>query len=307
VNDDLREGGRWTRRQRAKNDVLFHAAGLALAIAERLPARVLRALGRGVGLAAWALVPSLRRLALENVARGLPEIEPSARGAFVRRVYRDLGALLGEVVATMDPARPLTPLPVLPGARECLEEAIAEGRGVVFASAHLGPWERVAASLVAAGIPLTVVAREPYDPRLARVYDRLRGARGVRAVYRGARGAGTALLRVLRRGGVLGVPMDLASRVPSAQVPFLGVPAPTPIGPARLAIRTGARVVVGTVAPREAGDLGLAFVRIEPSDDEEELSARINAELSNRIRALPTSWPWMHRRWPASQVTRGRT
>lgn len=295
---DVREGGRWTVRQRLKNDAVYVVVAIAIGIAERLPAWMLRALGRALGAVTWALVPSQRRLAIANVARGLPSIPAEDRGRFVRRVYRALGTLLGDTVATLDPRRPIEPLPFLPGSRECLDEAIAEGRGVVFASAHLGPWERVAASLVAAGVPLTVVAREPYDPRLGRVYERLRAARGVRAVYRGADGAGMALVRVLRRGGVLGIPMDLASRVPSIDVPFLGSPAPTPIGPARIAIRTRAAVVVGTAAIHGEG-LALSFVRIPGCACEAELSTRINAELSARIRALPEMWPWMHRRWPA--------
>ena len=141
----------------------------------------------------------------------------------------------------------------------------------MFASAHLGPWERVAASLAMAGVPLTVVAREPYDPRLGRIYDRVRASRGVRTVYRGATGAGIALVRVLKRGGVLGVPMDLASRVASIEVPFLGVPAQTPVGPARLALLTGAVVVVGTAAKAPDGSLALSFTRLDaPASSEED-------------------------------------
>src|SRR5262249_37040630 len=155
---------------------------------------------------------SLRRLAIANVARAFPEMASAEARAVARRSYRALGRLLGETSALLDPSRPCEPLPLLPGARACLDQAIAEGRGVGFASAHLGPWERVANSLVTAGIPLTVVAREPYDPGLAFVYERLRDRRGVPTVYRGRSGAGASLLRVLRRGGVLGIPMDLRTR-----------------------------------------------------------------------------------------------
>jgi KDO2-lipid IV(A) lauroyltransferase len=295
---DLREGGTWTAGQRLKNDTLYFLARAVLAIAERLPPSILRALGRNLGTALWFFDRRSRDVALQNVSRAFPELTPIARTAFVRRVFRELGALLGDVVSTLDPKRELPALPFLPGARECLEQAMAEGRGVVFASAHLGPWERVATSLVGAGIPLTVVAREPYDPRLGRIYHRLREVRGVRTVYRGADGAGIALVRVLRRGGVLGIPMDLASRVPSVDVPFLGSPAPTAVGPARLAIRTGAIVVVGTAARDESGRLGLSFVRVGDTLSETDLTARINTELSARIRAMPEAWPWMHRRWP---------
>jgi KDO2-lipid IV(A) lauroyltransferase len=294
---DLREGGRWSLSQRIKNDALFALITASLAIAPRLPARVARGAGRALGAVAWALAPGLRRIARENVELALPEI--TDRAAFVRRVFVELGALLGDTVASLEPRRPLEPIPFLPGARECLDAAISEGRGVVFASAHLGPWERVAASLVASGVPLTVVAREPYDPRLAAVYRRLRDARGVETVYRGSSGAGVALVRVLRRGRVLGVPMDLTSRVPSLDVPFLGAPAPTPLGPARLALRTGAAVVIGTVARTPDGALGLSFVRIPIPEgtSEEALLGRMNDELSARIRAMPEIWPWMHPRW----------
>lgn len=296
---DVRVGGKWTLRQRMKNDLIYGFVTISLAIATRLPPAMARRVGRMLGTIAWIAVPSLRRLAIQNVACGLPHVAPAERPALVKEVFRSLGTLLGDAVAMLDSRRRSELLPFLPGSLDVLRGAYAEGRGVVFASAHLGPWERVAAT-TAAQVPMTVVAREPYDPRLATIYSRLRAERGIRAIYRGASGAGIALVRVLRSGGVLAIPMDLATRATSIDVPFLDRPAPTPVGPARLAIRTGAVVVVGTVAPmNERGDLALSFVRVEDSRCEHELTTRINAELSARIRALPELWPWMHRRWPS--------
>lgn len=312
---DVREGGRWSLAQRAKNDVLYLLAASAVALTSRLPSPLLRALGRGLGTLAWHTVRSARAIALRNHTRVFPSLAEAARRAELHAVYRALGEHLGDTVALLAPRRQLPTLPFLPGAREVLDAAIAEGRGVLFASAHLGPWERVAGSLVASGVPITVVAREAYDPRLTRLYERLRDRRGVRTVYRGAAGAGIALVRVLRRGEVLGIPMDLASRVPSVDAPLLGHPAPTPVGPARIALRTGAAVVVGTAAPRPAGHggkvpeapidatVGIEVRRIRTddlapdADGERALTARINAELGARILALPHGWVWMHDRW----------
>jgi Kdo2-lipid IVA lauroyltransferase/acyltransferase len=302
---DLREGGRWSPAQRVKNGVLFALATVVLAIAERLPRRVLVGTGRVLGELARLLVPSARRIAERNVAQAFPDLTETAQRAIVRRAFRNLGEHLGEVVSMLDPNEPLAPLAFAPGARELLDEAAQEGRGIVFASAHLGPWERVAATLIAAGVPMTVIAREPYDPRLRPIYERLRGGRGVRVVWRGAAGAATALLRTLRRGEVLGIPMDLASRVPSVDAPFLGTRAPTPVGPARLALRTGAAVVVGTAGPAVGGGLVVQITRIPTGDlpngeaGERELTTRINDELSARIRALPDRWVWLHPRWPS--------
>jgi KDO2-lipid IV(A) lauroyltransferase len=153
-------------------------------------------------------------------------------------------------------------------------------------------------------VPLTAITREPYDPRLADVYERLRGAR-VPHIPRGAPGAAMRIVRALRAGSVLGVPMDLRSRVPSIAAPLLGRRALTPMGPARIALRTGAAVVVGTVAPDPAAPEGLRVTCTDiptsdlspDADGERVLTLRINDELSARIRALPGQWVWMHDRF----------
>jgi KDO2-lipid IV(A) lauroyltransferase len=302
---DLREGGAWTRAQAAKNALLYAAARVALTVLALLPARALRSVGRGAGRAAYWLVPGARRTALANVARVFPAASDRERRALVRAAYATLGAHLGDAVAVLGGSHVPAPIPLDPAAARLLEEARAE-RGVVFASAHLGPWETVARSLVAAGVPLTTIARESYDPRFTRLYDRLRGQGGVGAIYRGSPGAAARILRALRARAVLGVPMDLRSRIPSVEVPFLGHPASTPVGPARLALRSGAAVVVGTVAPAPGGGLWITATRIRTDDlgpnetaaaAERRLTASINEELSRRILALPEAWPWMHPRF----------
>ena len=219
-----------------------------------------------------------------------------------------MGELLADAVALLR-ARGGPLLELDPHARAVIDEARREGRGVVFASAHLGPWERVAASLVAAGVPLDDAGagelRSSLHAHVRALARRPRRARGL-AVGRSIDDGDRGIVRTLRAGGVLGVPMDLRSRVPSCAAMFLGHPAPTPVGPARIALRTGAAVVVGTVAP--AGDaLVITATRIPTGDldfraggAELELTARINRELSRRILALPHAWVWMHERWTPS-------
>jgi KDO2-lipid IV(A) lauroyltransferase len=301
---DLRTGGAWTPLQHAKNDALWVLAALALATGRRLPIGVLRAFGRAIGLAAYALAAPARRTAFANVTLALPALDESSRRALVRRCFATLGELAGETVSMLGD-HSLPPLEVTREARTVMENARSEGKGVVLASAHLGPWERVAASLAAAGVPLVAVARESYDPRFSRVYDRLRAAAGVRVIWRGAPGATARIVRTLRDGEVLGIPMDLRSRVASVGAPFLGHAAPTASGPARIALRARSPVVVSTAAPRSDGTLVVSATRIMADDLRPDpagactLTARINDELSRRILALPHAWVWMHPRWPA--------
>ena len=53
--------------------------------------------------------------------------------------------------------------------RDELSRALAEGRGVVYVTCHLGPWERMAALLADLGFPITTMARESYDPQISDV------------------------------------------------------------------------------------------------------------------------------------------
>jgi KDO2-lipid IV(A) lauroyltransferase len=289
---DLREGHQWTFAQSVKNDAIYALICSVLFVLRPLPERVLVAAGRFLGRVAYGALRRERQIARTNVARVL-----GCEGrAVARRAFVQLGGHLGEFVAQLAPGARATPLRFAEGSLELIRDALAEGRGVLFASAHLGPWERVAVSLVQAGLPLATVAREAYDPRLTALYERVRVPHGVRAIYRGHPGAGARMLRTLRGGGLLGMPMDLRTRAPSEMLPFLGADAPTPTGPARLAHRTGAAIVVGTAAI-EGGEVILSATRIPRGSDELATTRHINDELSRRILAFPEGWVWMHPRW----------
>jgi KDO2-lipid IV(A) lauroyltransferase len=299
---DRRQGGGWTLPQAAKNHLLYGAAqGLLLAL-RLVPPRALPWLGSVLGRALYRLQIG-RRLTLENLARVYPGLASTDRDALATRTYAQLGRYLGDTLSQLYRPGDLIVIPFEDGSRQVLEEALGEGRGVLFASAHLGPWERVAGSLVRHGFSLTTLARESYDSRFLRLYDRLRAGVGVRVIYRGSQRAPVQIVRALRRGELLGAPMDLRSRVPSVHAPFLGVLSETAVGPARIALRTRAPVVVGTACRGPSGALALQMTRIPTRDltpgdtGERELTGRLNAELSRRILAFPEGWVWMHPRW----------
>ena len=303
VRGDVRLGGVWTSRQRLKNDAVWLVARTALGAVRLVPAAPVRNAASALGALAYVLAGHARRTALANAALVYPHWSPSRRAALVRRSFTALGGWLGESARALAGAPGPAPLDMGAGSLGALRDAQSQGRGVLFASAHLGPWERVAASLVAAGVPLVTVARESYDPRFSRLFEGMRCRAGVRVIDRGDRTAPWKIVRALRRGDVLGMPMDLRTRVDSRPVPFLGHPAPTPIGPARIALRTGAPVVVGTAEPAADGRTTVTVTPIPTGDlrDDEDgafvLTGRINAELSRRILAFPEAWVWMHDRW----------
>jgi KDO2-lipid IV(A) lauroyltransferase len=287
---DVRLGAAWTRRQRLKNDVIHAVIQAALAVIARLPRRAVALLCRALAAGAWAALGRERARVRSRLGAGLGAPVPAAR---VRAAFAAAGDTLADTLALLDPReRAARTLALEPGDAAVFRDALAAGRGVVFISAHLGPWERLAALMVEEGFPVATVARESYDPRLTRLYDRLRGPRGVRSFYRGRPGAVVAILRELRAGRAVGFLVDLPARVPSLRAPLFGVETDIPSGAARIALARRAEVLVGTCAPGRR----VRITRVEAADlepgraGEQALVARIAAALSARIGALPDAW-----------------
>lgn len=291
---DVREGGAWTRGQRRKNDAIVLVVRAALALALAAPRSWLDVAGRALGLLAYAVLGEARRAARARLGAGLGR---AASGRLVRRAFVTAGAHLADSVALLDPREPA-------GRGLCFEaedqavfaDALAEGHGVVYVTAHLGPWERMATVLAAAGFPVATVARESYDPRLTAIYERIRAPRGVRSIYRGRPGAAVAIVRELARGRAVGFLVDLPGRVASIREELFGVESPVALGPARIALARGAAVVVGAPAPHGGGGAAIRLRRIPTSDltagpeGERALVARLARELERRIEAWPTAW-----------------
>jgi KDO2-lipid IV(A) lauroyltransferase len=225
-----------------------------------------------------------------RLTRGLGVVakERDVLGAFV-----SAGALLADTLALFDPReRAGRTLTMSDESRRVFRTALDEGRGVVFVTAHLGPWERMAALLAEEGFPVATVARESYDPRLTRLYERLRAPRGVRSVYRGHPGAARRILRELAQAGAVGFLIDLPARVPSLEVSLFNQPMAMPVGPAKIALARRCAVIVGT--PGAAAELVLSRVAtdglVADRAGAEELTHRFAAELTRRISATPKAW-----------------
>jgi Kdo2-lipid IVA lauroyltransferase/acyltransferase len=296
---DRRLGQAWTARQQHKNDLLFHAATWLVASLGRTPRALRPALGWALGTLVWAGWSRGRRA----VASGLRRADVVGLGP--HRVFVGLGDLVTDIVALTRPGAACSDGWTLdPTSQACLEDALHAGRGVIFVTAHLGGWERMAGALAERGYPITTLARASYDPRFHALYDRVRGDRGVGVIYRGSAGAEfattRAILRGLRQGRVIGFPMDIGGRgVRAVDVPFLGALRPLPVGPATLALRTGAALVVGSPTRPVRDGAGITIERVpDQAEDgtpwtEVALTAALARRLEARIRALPTEWPWM--------------
>jgi hypothetical protein len=128
-----------------------------------------------------------------------------------------------------------------------VQARIAEGRGCVLLGAHLGSFEALRA-VADAGCPVevAVMMHEANAARLNAVFGAMGGpGRRAAVIPLGTPASMLQAREVLERNGLVGL---LADRAPGGgrvlEVPFLGRPAPFPVGPHLLAAVLGAPVML---------------------------------------------------------------
>lgn len=190
-----------------------------------------------------------------------------------------------------------------------IDRALAEGRGVILLTAHLGNWELMGALFRFYNYPAAVVGRKIYYEKFNEFILNLRESVSLRTIYQEA--PARELLRVLQENQILGLLADQdLDRFEGIFVPFFGRPAYTLTTPVKLALATGAPIVP-TFLVREGEGYRLLVeepIRVEAHGSREEtvqeFTVRWSQAVEKKIRAYPDQWAWMHRRWktqPASQ------
>lgn len=182
-------------------------------------------------------------------------------------------------------------------------EALRDQRGVIFTLPHAGSWDVAAVIAEAIGVKITVVTEGDWVTELV---SGSRLTHGVTLVPRTQ--SLRALFRALRRNEAVVLLSDLANEgVQTLNVPFFGKLAPFPDGPARLAYRTGAPIMVVScirMPDRTYVMDGQPPLRPDPSQSEEEniyaLTAGMAAGFERVIAHHPEHWYPYHPIWPVS-------
>lgn len=256
------------------------------------------AIARGAGNLAYAL-GIRRRVTLENLRKGLPELSALehrriARGAYVNMSLAAIEALAANAIA---PTGDVLQFENADAFLECARS----GKPALLVSAHFGNWEMIGDTLPRMGIKISAVVR-PLEGALNAVIVENRLHAGLELIP--ARGAIRGTLDALKRGRIVAILLDQV--VPAHQgvfVPFFGRPASTSPLAALAALRTGVPVFV-TMGVREGPRLRLHFEGPLPvpatgdrDRDVEALTSRMTATIEGYIRRFPEQWMWLHRRW----------
>jgi len=178
-----------------------------------------------------------------------------------------------------------------------LSSALQPGAGGIFVTMHLGQAELGAGALAAYGHTPHVIAETLDYMPMNDFIQGLRGDLGMKVIP--ANKAKMGVLRCLSRGEALGMMIDVVEPGEGVVVEFFGGPAEFSSAPARIAIRTGARVMPGVVARDDHDRMKLLpcidfDLRYDTTGDEEtdvrSLTQAIAKSLEAFARRFPDQW-----------------
>jgi KDO2-lipid IV(A) lauroyltransferase len=244
------------------------------------------------------LAPRLRRTALKNLSLALPDLDEREHWRIARGSFHSIARLLVSLARMPSIHSGNIHEWIRYDGLEHFHAAKASGRGVLFATAHLGNWELSAFAHGLMTEPMHVVVRELDNPKIDALVRGLRRQTGNRVIEK--RDFARGMLRALGANEAVGILVDQNTSLDEGIfVPFFGIPACVNPGLARMAARTGAPIIAGFALWNESEQRYV--LRFDPpfeaTGDLQSDTARVHAAIERAVREHPDQWLWLHRRW----------
>jgi KDO2-lipid IV(A) lauroyltransferase len=192
-------------------------------------------------------------------------------------------------------------------AMKLYDQILAEGKGLISMTAHIGNWELLAGIFGIKGYEGGVLARRIYYEPYNRWIVGLRQAMKVPTIYRDD--SSREILKLLQRNQIVGLlPDQDMDSMKGIFVPFFGRPAYTIVAPARLALASGAPMVPnflirvpGNKYKIVVGEVIRPDLKKNRDEATNEMTAEWMRQFEKVIRQYPEQWAWMHNRWKTKE------
>ncbi|MCO5786933.1 lysophospholipid acyltransferase [Pseudomonas sp. G11-1] len=266
-----------------------------------LPFGVAQRLGAAVGWLMWKLPNRSRDVVRINFAHCLPELPPAERERLVGETLVNIGRSFAESACAWmwSPQKTVALIKEVEG-EQLLDEALAEGKGLVGITSHLGNWEVLNHWYCLKCSPI-IFYRPPKQKAVDELLQKQRTQLGNKVAASTREGI-ISVMREVRRGGAVGIPADPEPALKSGLfVPFFGIQALT------------SKFVPGLLKGGAANGVFLHCVRLPDhsgfkviverapaalySEDETEAVAAMSACIENYVRRWPSQYMWSMKRF----------
>jgi KDO2-lipid IV(A) lauroyltransferase len=188
-----------------------------------------------------------------------------------------------------------------------IEQALAEGRGVILLAPHIGAWEFLGLYL-GKHFPTTSLYQPPDNPALHQIMLKSRQRSNASLAPTNTRGV-KILLQTLKRGELIGIlPDQVPPREGGDYGDFFATPALTTTLVKNLAARTGAKVITGAAYRiNRTGSFKLVFSAVDEAvyaDDMHTSLTALNRSVERCVLEAPEQYQWEYKRFKRQPVGR---
>lgn len=267
-----------------------------------LPYGWARTIALAAGDLSWLLLKERRRILEGNLSRTASQKMPAERRKLVRSTFRNFALCSIDFLKLPLMAKEEVINLVEISGLENLDQALAQGKGAILVTGHLGNWDFAGAYLAALGYPIHVVV-EDLEPETYKAFEQYRGTAGMKVISL-ERGA-FPCLRVLKQRELLVLVGDRAIHGQGLTVDFCGGRRVLPEGPAAFVLKTGAALVIGYLVLNPKGSERRYKGMVSPVMAPETLSEKdvpgftqaISDALSGAVKRYPDQWFVFQPQW----------
>ena len=261
------------------------------------------AIGARIGMLGYKPLGIRRAVVERQVAAAFPGLAEPEVARIARASYASLGRTTIETALLPTYSREQVLDLVEQVTRwDLVEHALAQGRGLMVVTGHLGNWELGGSYVAARGVPLEAVARRMENPLFDHYLTETRRRIGMTVIHDAD--AVRRVPRALREQHAVAFLVDQgAVGLASTWVPFFGRYAKTPRGPAVFALRLRVPLLFACALRQPSGRFVLHFedIPVESTGtldaDVDRIVASYTSTLERWVRKAPEQYFWHHRRW----------
>jgi KDO2-lipid IV(A) lauroyltransferase len=285
-------------RSPLRNRFEWAAVSSLMGLLRVLPRRAAFKVASGLTGMLRLAVPRFTLIARRNLRLAFPEFDEARQRKCIDGCFRNMAGILMAVAKFPLITKQNVGDWIRYEGFEHFEAALRRGKGVVFATGHLGNWELSAYAHALLSAPMGFVVRPLDNPLLDELSIRYRQLSGNRVISR--RESARPLIQMLRANQAVGILADQnTTEDRGVFVSFFGVPACVDAGLAKLAAHTGAAIIPGFAvwSDEESRYILKFYPPIEAIGDQLRDTQAVQSALEEAIREYPEQWLWIHRRW----------
>jgi KDO2-lipid IV(A) lauroyltransferase len=273
--------------------------------ATHLSLKSLEFYGEKLGIIAHSLLRKRRKTALNNLhlALGKEKTEEEIEHICLD-CFKNIGKDMTEISRCLDFDNSFFKTFLKLEGRDYLDHALKEEKGVIALTGHFGNFPLMNVHLAKEGYPLSIVARDPENPKVAKMITSYRDAVGMESIPDKPRSTCVSkCLKALKANRILLLQIDQNAPATECWVDFFGYLVPTFKGPVIFSLRTGAPILPMFII-RNPDFLQITihppFKLNTTGDTLQDITsniARLTKIVEATIREYPEQWWWIHRRF----------